>query len=380
MAELDQLKGMAMKVGQILSYMDAGLPPETQSALEQLQAGVQPLPFSVVAAVVEAQLGPPGVGRFEAVEPEPVAAASVGQVHRARLGGETLALKVRYPGIRETFAADMEQLGRLARLASLATAVDGAAIVAELRDRLEEECDYRREAANQRAFAAAFAAVPGLRIPEVVSELSAEGVLTTRWSAGLPLLRWLSGGPPAELRSAVAEALVRFAWRGLFVHGAVHADPHPGNVLVEEDGTVVMLDFGCVRRFAAPRVEAERAVVRAVVHGDRRSFAAAVRASGTVGSRHFDFGEHWAMLRMLWAPCLGPRFRFARDHLAAARRFTGPTAKNSRAMAIPAETVWLLRQHWGLAAVLARMEAEGAFRLELETALAAPWAPLDTGP
>jgi predicted unusual protein kinase regulating ubiquinone biosynthesis (AarF/ABC1/UbiB family) len=287
--ELDHLKGSAMKVGQILSYMDVGLPPETVRRLEALQEGVQPLDAGVVRAAIEAELGRPVDELFDDFDDTPVAAASIGQVHRASVGGLPVAVKVRYPGIEEVLRTDVRQLQGIARIASLGVAVDGPALVAELEDRLLEECDYRREAGWQRAFGAL--GLPGIHVPEVVDDRCARGVLTTAWANGMPLL-----SAPPEHRAAVAPTLANLHLTSLFGHGVLHADPHPGNLRVRPDGEVVLLDFGCVRAFGVDEVARYRALFVATLDGDRVSFRTAAVAAGLAPRpERIDWDEMLAM-------------------------------------------------------------------------------------
>ncbi|HHO53192.1 MAG TPA: AarF/ABC1/UbiB kinase family protein, partial [Deltaproteobacteria bacterium] len=189
--ELDAMKGMAMKIGQILSYMDGALPSETSRALRALQRGVKPAPQEIIEQVLLEELGAPVAERFDRFDPAPIAAASIGQVHRARLDRLEVAVKVQYPGVQETFEGDMGQLHRIARIAGLATHVDGAAIVEDLRARVLEECDYRREAAHIQRFRELLQGTPGIVLPEVIDSHSTARVLTTRWMSGTSLEAFL---------------------------------------------------------------------------------------------------------------------------------------------------------------------------------------------
>jgi predicted unusual protein kinase regulating ubiquinone biosynthesis (AarF/ABC1/UbiB family) len=176
--ELDQMKGMAMKVGQILSYFEGILPPETHAALRRLQQGSRPIAFPVMLQVIEQAFGQQLQTLFDRFDRTPVASASIGQVYRAELRGAPVAVKVQYPGIRETMDGDFSRLGWIAKIASAATAVDGSALAAELRARVGEECDYEREATYGNAFAAAFSADPAVSIPRAIPDRTRPTVLT----------------------------------------------------------------------------------------------------------------------------------------------------------------------------------------------------------
>jgi len=371
--ELDAMKGMAMKIGQILSYMDGTLPQETQRALSKLQQGVRPVPFETIEEVLVTELGGPITDHFDHFDRDPIAAASIGQVHRATLRGQDLAVKVQYPNVRQTFEADMSQLRRLARVASMASQVDGLAIVAELRDRVLEECDYLAEARSTRRFAKAFADLPEIRVPEVIDDRSTARVLTTAWCEGRDLETFIAESTP-EQRTRAALTLTRFAWRSLWRDGIIHADPHPGNQRYgDEDGAphVVFLDFGCVRAFEPDYLARERAVLDAVLAGDRVRFREATLATGMVAKpRGFDWDIQWAMTRHLWEPYLTPTFRFTSEYIQRVSEFSRPTNPNLQRLSIPPPWIWLQRLTWGLHSVLARMGASGPFADVLRQALA----------
>ncbi|MDQ3034755.1 MAG: AarF/ABC1/UbiB kinase family protein [Myxococcota bacterium] len=374
--ELDSMKGLAMKVGQILSYMEGVLPAETHEALRKLQRGAQPVALETLAPVIEEALGRPLGELFDAIDPVAVAAASIGQVHRAVHRGAPVAVKIQYPRVRETLDADFARLGALARLASIATAVDGAALAEELRDRVLEECDYLREADHQDAFARAFAGDREIVIPEVIRERSASTVLTTRWHDGDDFYTFAEHAD-RDRRSAAGLLLARFAYRSLFGLAAINADPHPGNYLFPRDGAVVFLDFGCVRRFEPSYVDIERALTRVVITGAREKFRDALLATGMVPRpKKFDFDSHWALLRHQWAPYTAPRFRFTFEYLREGLEYSKPDNPNLRHLAIPPPWIWQQRLQFGLHAVLARLDAEADFREVLESALDEPPRPL----
>lgn len=374
--ELDRMKGLAMKVGQILSYLEGTLPPETHEALRTLQRGAQPIAFDALVPVIEAALGRPLDALFDSVERTPVAAASIGQVHRARYAGRRVAVKVQYPNVRATFEADFSRLSALARIASLATAVDGRALAEELRERVLEECNYLREQGHQDAFRLAFAGDAAIVIPEVIGARTAETVLTTEWHEGDDFYRFAERAS-AEERSERGLVLARFAYRSLFGFGTLNADPHPGNYLFPEGGRVVFLDFGCVRHFERDYVEQERALARVVLEDRRSDFRRAVLDTGMVPKpKNLDFDLHWRMLRHQYTPYLTPRFRFTLDHLRAGVEFSRPSNPNLRHLAIPPQWIWQQRLLWGLHAVLARLGAEGPFRDVLLAALDEDLRPL----
>lgn len=374
--ELDQMKGMAMKVGQILSYFDGVLPPETHAALQRLQRGAAPVKLEIMQKVIEDAFGAPLGALFVRFDPEPVASASIGQVYRASHLGREVAVKAQYPDVRDTMMADAGRLRALSRIASLATAVDGPAIVDELGERMAMECDYLLEARYQSAFRAAFARDPAMYVPEVVDERTRPVVLTTEWIEGQSFYD-VARDADAARRSHIGLVLARFAYCSLFGLGTLNADPHPGNYLFPAGGPVVFLDFGCVRAFEPAFVERERELARVVVEDRRSAFRDALVATGMVTRpERFDYDHHWALLCHQYAPYRQPRFAFTAEHVRQGMQFTGPSNPNLRQLAIPPPWIWVQRLIWGLHAVLARLAAEGPFADVFRAALDTPLEPL----
>ncbi|MCA9644525.1 MAG: AarF/ABC1/UbiB kinase family protein [Polyangiaceae bacterium] len=364
-AELDQMKGMAMKVGQILSYMDGALPEEAQGALRKLQAGTRSVRFEVMQAAIEGSLGGTLEELFDSFEPEPIASASVGQVYRARFAGRDVAVKVQYPGIRDTIHADFSRFEGFSRIASLASAVDGPAIVSELRERFEEECDYRREAEWQNWFRQRFAAQAGVYVPEAIGERSSETVLTSEWAPGSDFYQFAAEADAARKQLA-ARTLLIFALRSLFELGCLNADPHPGNYLFPKtdraDQAVVFLDYGCVRRLDPDFVRHERRLFELVLENRRSDFEDAMLATGMIAKpKRFDFDFHWQLMCHQWAPYCGDHFEFTSEYIRAGAQYTGPSNPNLRLLAFPPQWIWVQRLVWGLHSVLTRLGARGNF-------------------
>ena len=278
---LGDMKGAVMKVGQILSFVDAdGVLPGPhrqlfQSTLARLQDDVPPLGPDEVAAVIQAELGAAPEDIFDVFSAAPIAAASIGQVHYARLpDARELAVKVQYPGVGDAVRADLANTDLVASViraglalsGSQATRLDPKLMVEEIRDRVGDELDYRIEAANQQEFYAFYDGHPFIHIPAVYAELSTRRVLATEFVRGL---RWpeVTGAGDA-LRSRWGETMFRFVSASLHGHGLFNADPHPGNYLFRPDGTVTFLDFGSVKRFKAERVSEMSVLMDAALAGD----------------------------------------------------------------------------------------------------------------
>jgi predicted unusual protein kinase regulating ubiquinone biosynthesis (AarF/ABC1/UbiB family) len=248
---LGQMKGAFMKVGQLFSFVDDRLPENVRAALGQLQDSAPPMSPGLAAQVIRDEFGAGPDELFDRWDPTPIAAASIGQVHRAVLrDGTPVAVKVQYPGIAEIMEADLAQLelGRFIMPVAYPH-MDVKAVTDELRDRLTEELDYRVEAANQRDFARWYRSHPFIHVPPVVDELSSRRVVTTGYADGARFAAFEQRSQAD--RDRAAEAIFRFVFRSLHDHLAFNGDPHPGNYLFGPDGAVTFIDFGLVKRFTA---------------------------------------------------------------------------------------------------------------------------------
>ncbi len=280
-ATLGTMKGVLMKIGQMASYVDDGLPPAVRRTLSRLQDSVPPMSPVLAAQVVTEELGLPPERTFARWDPEPIAAASIGQVHRAIThDGRAVAVKVQYPGIAETMAADLANVSLLRRMLKVtAPSQDVDALIAELRDRVLEELDYRREAGNQQLLAAYFHGHPTIHIPAVIGELSARRVVTSELSDGArfsELADW-----PQEERDLAAETIYRFVFRSLYEVHAFNGDPHPGNYLFHGGGRVTFLDFGLVKHFTLAELQPLMHMARNLcVQNDPEAFRRSMEDAG----------------------------------------------------------------------------------------------------
>ncbi|MDX6234674.1 MAG: hypothetical protein QOH68_3792 [Nocardioidaceae bacterium] len=280
---LGNMKGALMKLGQMASYLDQGMPEHVRAALAELQQNAPPMSAELAAGVIESELGLPPDRAFAEWDGVPIASASIGQVHRAMThDGRAVAVKVQYPGIAEAIASDLDNTGLMfGALGMLFPGLDPAPIVAELRERLLEELDYTIEASNQQLFVDNFAGHPYIHVPEVVHELSTGRVLTTELAEGARYDEVL-GWSQAE-RDLAAETIYRFVFRSLYRFHAFNGDPHPGNYLFRPGGQVTFLDFGLVKRFTPEEVEMLAALVEAIViDKDTARFRAEIERSGFV--------------------------------------------------------------------------------------------------
>ena len=246
---LGELKGGAMKVGQALSVLEAAIPEEFgepyREALTKLQKDAPPLSAEKVHRVLDGQLGTKWRARFTSFDDEPVASASIGQVHKGVWSdGREVAVKIQYPGADEALRADLKTMRRMTTvLRQLAPGADVQAVVDELIERTEMELDYRLEADNQRAFAKAYEGHPHFLIPHVVG--SAPKVMVSEWTEGKSMAEIIRKGTPDE-RDLCGTRLFELTFDAPARVGMMHGDAHPGNFMMMADGRMTVIDFGAV--------------------------------------------------------------------------------------------------------------------------------------
>lgn len=284
-AVLGTMKGAAMKLGQVMSFLDMGIVAEEhreefQRELAKLRDAAPTVSFKQMRAVIEDDLEEPLKEIFSEFEEEPIAAASIGQVYRARLhDGREVAVKVQYPGVAGAVRADMQNLDMIMRLLKrMAPGMDVKAVTEEIRGRIVEELDYELEAENQRSLHRIFAGHPFIVVPEVVSSLSRERVLVSEFitGTGFEELKGLS----QEERDRIGEIVFRFFLGCLYRHRQFSGDPHPGNFMLMADGRIAFLDFGLFKRIEREPVELELAAQRAVAEGNAQELHALLADSG----------------------------------------------------------------------------------------------------
>lgn len=251
-ASLGNLKGAMMKVGQMASYLDLGLPENARATLAALQADAPPMSGELAASVIVDELGSHPDELFAEWDSTPIASASIGQVHRAITHeGQAVAVKVQYPGVAEAIESDLRTNDTLfAALRLLFPGIDTTTITSELRDRLSEELDYELEATNQRYFAAHFEGHPFINIPHIIDKYSSRKVLTSELVVGSTfseVVEWSEGE-----RNLAAETLFRFTFGSIYRLAAFNGDPHPGNYIFHGGGRITFLDFGLVKHFSEP--------------------------------------------------------------------------------------------------------------------------------
>ncbi|MDQ3572438.1 MAG: AarF/ABC1/UbiB kinase family protein [Actinomycetota bacterium] len=269
---LGGMKGAAMKVGQVLSFLDVGLVPEEyreefQAELAILRDSAPTVSWHEMRQVIQEELGEPASSAFAELDPVPIAAASIGQVYRGRLhDGRDVAIKVQYPGVNDAVRADMQNLGMLLRLAKRITPqLDVKAVGNEIRDRIVEELDYELEASNHRTLARLYRGHPFIVIPGVITSMCRERVIVTEFVEGDSFEQIVSG--PQEERNRIGEIIFRFYFGSMYRHRNFSGDPHPGNMMRLADGRVAFLDFGLFKHLGKREIELELASARAISEG-----------------------------------------------------------------------------------------------------------------
>jgi predicted unusual protein kinase regulating ubiquinone biosynthesis (AarF/ABC1/UbiB family) len=368
--ELGEMKGVLMKAGQMLSFIAEGLPDEAQRALAQLQADAAPMAPSLAAEVVRSELGGDPDDVFATWTDLPVAAASIGQVHRATdRTGRHLAVKVQFPGVAEAIREDLDaaevMYGMFSALAL--NNLDARALVDELRLRMGEELDYRREAANVAEFAQRYAGHPWVRIPTLAPELSTAKVLTTEWVDGLGWEQFVTTSP-APTKQRVGEVIWRFAQHSVQRLGMFNGDPHPGNYRFHRDGSVTFLDFGLVKRWEPGEWQRLEPTLHAIVaQRDPAQLAAAMEEAGFLAEGHgLDPQRIFDYVSAPYAPYLVDEFRFSRewmrDTLGKIVDVAGPHADVIAQLNMPPSFVILDRVVWGVNAILGKLGAAAPWR------------------
>ena len=369
-AVLGQLKGGAMKFGQALSVFEAAVPDEMaepyREALTKLQSAAPPMSGDSVRRVLDTQLGRAWRDRFAEFDDEPAAAASIGQVHRAVWhDGRDVAVKVQYPGAAEALRSDLRQLSRFSRLfQSLAPGAEIKPLLAELQDRMVEELDYRTEAANQRAFATAFAGDDLVRVPKVLA--SAPQVLITEWVTGKPFAEIIADGAQQE-RNEAGRLLAEFHFSSPQRSGLLHADPHPGNFLLGEDGRLIVIDFGAVARLADGLPPVLGRMMRLALEDRADDLLRLLREDRFVQTDSALRAEDvLAYLGPFVDPVRTERFHFSREWMQRQAERVGdlrsPDFRTGRSLNLPPDYLLIHRVTLGATGILCQLDSEFAAR------------------
>jgi predicted unusual protein kinase regulating ubiquinone biosynthesis (AarF/ABC1/UbiB family) len=371
--QLSQMRGAAMKVGQMISMVEFdGLPDEQQDELQRklatLRDDIPPVPFARLEKMIRKELGVPLRRVFSDFDERAFAAASIGQVHRARtIDGDDVVAKIQYPGVAEAVETDLRNAMLLLPLVKrLAPGLDAKALAAEVRERIAEELDYELEAQNQRRIARLMRGHPFIHVPRVYTDLSSRRVLVSEYAEGERFEAVRRAGEAA--RDRYGEIVFRFFFGLLYRDRIALGDPHPGNYLLGPDGRVCFLDFGLLRDVDAGRVSAERAIALAVRDTDATGLKAALVGGGYLpASRQDAVDAHFALRLMRraikWYAVPGER-RFSPSHEQRGRDRERPEGEHRDAIktqinqfTVPSDAILIRRMHGVVAVVLEQLRA-----------------------
>ncbi|WP_166254404.1 ABC1 kinase family protein [Marinobacter salicampi] len=370
---LGELKGAVMKVGQIASQTQDFLPKEFSNALQKLQKEAPPMPFEIILQQVESELGKPVGELFEHLDATPYAAASIGQVHRARLhGGKEVIVKVQYPGVDDSCDSDLKQLRMALRLGGLLKmpkeSVDQ--LFAEIRIRLKEELDYENEAVNLAAFQQFHREDHWIKIPTVIASHSARRVLTMELVEGDHISEVTPERYNQDTINTIGHRIFTMMADELFRHHCIHGDPHAGNFAFRPDGTIVLYDFGCVKKLKPAIVDAYRMALISALDEDYAGLDQHLIALGArVESQPAVDEAYYAMWRdILIKPFRGDSpYDFAQSDIhkdVAAKTTT--VFKYLDYFKPPVESIFIDRMIAGHYWMMKRLGVQAAFRGELE--------------
>jgi predicted unusual protein kinase regulating ubiquinone biosynthesis (AarF/ABC1/UbiB family) len=372
-SELSQMRGAAMKVGQVFSLVEFdGLPEEERAALQarlaELRDDVPPVPFAKIERLLREEFGGPLSRVFAHFDEHAFAAASIGQVHRATTqDGEEVVVKVQYPGVAEAVETDLRNAMLLVPLVKrLAPSLDVKALASELRERITEELDYELEAQNQRRIYRLRRDHPFIFVPAVNTELSTRRALVSEYIEGERFEEVRRRDEP--LRDRYGEIVFRFYFGLMYRDRLALGDPHPGNYLLRPDGRVAFVDYGLVRAVGAERVAAERRIAAAVRARDAAALQSALVAGGYLLSGHTDLIDADLVLRIMrratrWYAVPGQRRLSGERDRRGRERQPGDEEREAQArdqlsqFTLPAETALIRRMHAIVHVVLGQLRA-----------------------
>jgi predicted unusual protein kinase regulating ubiquinone biosynthesis (AarF/ABC1/UbiB family) len=364
MMAIGNLKGPLMKVGQILSTIPEALPPEYAEAFQQLQSNAPPMNWSFVRRRMRAELGADWEQRFRQFDQESSAAASLGQVHKAvTLDGITVACKLQYPDMQSAITADLNQLNMIFSLYQIYDqSIKTDAIFEELKERLNEELDYRLESRHQKLYAHLLRNEKNIHVPKIFDELSTDRLLVSEWVDGQKILNFKSA--PIETRNQIALNLFRAWYVPLYFTGIIHGDPHLGNYTVRDDLSINLLDFGCIRKFPPSFVQGVIELYRSLQNDNIEQTIAAFEIWGfkNLTKEQIEILSIWA--RFLYDPILDDKVRvigetkhgvYGRE---TAQKVHAEIKRVGGGINIPREFVFMDRAALGLGSVFIHLQAE----------------------
>ena len=365
LTSMGNMKGVMMKLGQIVSFMDETLPEAYQEQLKKLQAQAPPMSYDTVERVIKEELGKEPDLLFARFDRAPLASASIGQVHRAQLiDGTEVVVKVQYPGVGDAIRADLKNTGMLMMMVqTFSPNMDARAIVDELSARILEELDYVQEATNQEEMGALYQDHETVVVPRVFRSRSSGRVLTTEYQPGQTFYEFLEHATDAQKNAAVM-TMREFVFDSLWFHNLFNGDPHPGNYIFMEGGRIAFIDFGCVKRFSPRFMDDFRVLNHAYLTGDKDAYFSKACEMQFIkpGYEHKVTSQWlWDYARWFYLPLLEDAdFAFTPDYCSQA--LSQLFGENMTKLNMPPEYVVLNRITFGLNSILSRMQASANWR------------------
>ncbi len=360
---LGNLKGPLMKVGQILSTIPEALPKEYADTFQQLQSNAPPMGWNFVRRRMKAELGPDWQSKFKQFDQDAAAAASLGQVHKAEThDGQKVACKLQYPDMQSAIETDLKQLKVVFSLYErYDDSIKTAEIHAELSERLKEELDYKREAAQEKLYAHILRDEPNVHVPEIIDQLSTDRLLTSTWLDGEKILNFKEA--PQETRNQIAMNMFRAWYVPLYYYGIIHGDPHLGNYSVRPDLSINLMDFGCVRIFPAKFIGGVIDLYHSLLEDDldRSAFAYETWGFENLTKEQVETLNIWA--RFLYGPIMEDKVRPIGEvnNGVYGRETAEKVHKQLREIGgvkVPREFVFMDRAALGLGSVFLHLKAE----------------------
>lgn len=364
LTEADQMKGLPMKIGQLISFLSFTMPEEAKEILEQLQSRATPLNPKEIENVFVADLKGQPKDKFKKWTSKPFAVASIGQVHLAKLhSGDLIAVKIQFPGIRETLNEDLKNLSPFAPIFKfLINQKEPNGILAELQERLIEECDYKKEADSQQIFYSFFKDYPSIKIPKVYPEYSNNFVLSCEFSPDMSYQEFKQTATPEEKQRA-AEIIWQFSFESVFRHGFLNADPHPGNYLFGDDH-VTFLDYGSVKKFSPEFIAIWKKLFIDIVERNEKVSIARLLEMGVLETTDGVDEDHLIRLfnTLYGAYLTDEHYTYTPEYLTRTFNLWFRHNPNKNKMKFPKDWLYLTRALWGVSAILADLEAKATWK------------------
>jgi predicted unusual protein kinase regulating ubiquinone biosynthesis (AarF/ABC1/UbiB family) len=367
---LSELKGSALKVAQMLSMDQGILPTAYADKFSQAQYSAPPLSYPLVMKTFIQQVGKSPTQIFDEFSGSAVRAASIGQVHQAKLKGEKLAVKVQYPGVASSIESDLRIVKPLARQLFNISAAEMDYYLGEVKDKLIEECDYKLELSRGMEIADACKHLPDVRFPKYYPEYSGDRIITMEWVNGMHLDDFLKTKPNLETRTRASQALWNFFNYQIHILKMVHADPHPGNFLFDADGSVTVIDFGCVKELPADFYGKYFQLINGRVIEDKKRFIEILEElrfllpDDTKAERTHFINVFYEIIELLGRPFRTSEFDFGDPTYFSKIYELGEiysqdkTLKSANAARGPKDALYINRTYFGLYSILNQLGAK----------------------